>query len=275
MLSPKHVAVILFLTSSPVWFSTAWCSSQSASRGQLTAGLELFHWQEFDTNSPLRLLSEQGARMTLQTGWNDVFHDTRFRGININAHLYSGAINYDGQTQSTIDPTKNGIFVASTSRYKGLGLELEKLSPLKNNDHAAMMLALGGDIWRRSIEQSTDAQGNPVSGASEDYRVVHSRLGLQWMTRGAFGDARLRLGIRYPLWIDEHTADITLRPEPAVSLFASYRLSLADKYNTIIDIYYDSLRLKPSPVVIDQYGDPWLQPESKQDNVGLMIGFPF
>ena len=274
MLSFKHVAAILFLTCSPVWFSTAW-SSPPANRGQLIAGVELFHWQEFDPYSPLRLLSEQGARMILKAGWDDIFHNTRFRGININAQLYSGAINYDGQTQSTIDPTKNGIFVASTSRYNGLGLELEKLWPLKNHDNAAMMLALGGDIWRRSIQQSTDAQGNPISGASEDYRVVHSRLGLQWMTRGDFGDARLRLGIRYPLWIDERTADITLHPEPAISAFASYRLTLADKYNTIIDIYYDSLYLKPSPVVIDQYGDPWLQPESKQDSVGVLIGIPF
>jgi len=274
MLSLKHVTVILFLTISPVWFSAAWCS-QSANQGQLTAGLELYHWQEFDPYSPLRLLSEQGARMTVQAGWDDVLRRTRFRGINVITRLYSGAINYDGQTQSTIDPTKDGIFVASTSRYNGLGIEVEKLSPLRDHERAAILFSLGGDAWRRSIEQSIDAQGNPVSGASEDYRLVHSRLGMQWMTRGAFGNTRLRLGIRYPLWLDEHTADITLHPKPAVSLFASYRLTLADQYNTIIDIYYDSLYLRPSPVVIDQYGDPWLQPESRQDSVGLMIGFPF
>ena len=78
MLSPKSFAVIVLLTISPVWLSTAWCS-QSAHQGQLTAGVELYHWQEFDPYSPLRLLSEQGARVMLQAGWDDVLHRFEFQ----------------------------------------------------------------------------------------------------------------------------------------------------------------------------------------------------
>ena len=274
MLLNRIAPLTLALSISLLWQTTA-LGTQPETQRQLTAGVELFHWQEFDPGSPLRLLSEQGMRLALQANWNNVAPANRIGTINVKTRVYSGALNYDGQTQSLLDPTKNGIFVASTSRYNGLDAELESLSPLHGHKDAALLLSLGIDIWRRNIQQSIDAQGNSIEVAVEDYRVLYSRLGLQWQKHGIFGTSQTRIGVKYPLRIDERAIDVTLHPGRSLSLFAAYRLNLADNQNTIVEIYYDSLRLAQSPVVYDQYGNPWLQPESRQDSVGIMVGIPF
>jgi len=266
--------IILSCSLSMCWQTVSWCS-QSENHRHLTAGVELFDWQEFDPNTSKRLLSEHGARLTLQAGWDNLRPVERFGPINFKTRIYSGAIDYDGQTQSLIDPSKTGIFVATTSRYIGLGAELEKLYPLKEQRNTNLLLALGVDFWRRNIQKNIDAQGNPVAGASEDYLGLYSRLGLQWQNQNTFGESQARFGIKYPLRIDERTIDIILHPQPSLSLFAAYRLDLADTNHTIIELYYDSLRLDTSPVVYDKYGSPWLQPKSQQNSVGIMIGIPF
>jgi hypothetical protein len=272
----KILATPVFITLVLVGLFFQPTSSYAASetKRHLAAGMDLFRWQEYDSNQS-RLLSEQGLRLSLQAGWDDILASHHSGKINLLARLYSGDINYDGQTQSSIDPTKNGIFVSSTSRYDGLGVEIEGLHPLKGSYDNALLLGLGIDIWRRDIQESIDAQGDLIGGTTEDYRVLYSRLGLLWQNHGPYGHSQIRAGIKYPLRIDEQVIGITLHPGRNISLFTSYRLSLNDHRNTTITIYYDSLRLNSSPVVTDQNGDPWLQPQSQQDSIGIMIGIPF
>lgn len=267
------IATILFFSIGLLWQANAW-GKQTEIKHYLTAGIDLFRWQEFDANQT-RLLSEQGPRLSLQAGWDDVLSADRFGQINLRARLYSGDINYDGQTQSLLDPTKDGIFISSTSRYDGFGAELENLHPLNNHHNVALFLGLGVDLWRRDIQDSIDAQGNPAGGFKEDYQVLYSRLGLQRQDHGIYGSSQIRFGIKYPLRIDEQVIGITLHPGQDWSLFASYRLNLANHSSTIVEIYYDSLRLATSPIITDQYGASWLQPQSHQDSIGIMIGRPF
>ena len=153
--------------------------------------------------------------------------------------------------------------------------KLEGLHPLSNSRNTALLLALGIDLLRRDIQDSIDAQSNLVGGFTEDYQVIYSRLGLQRQDQGTYGTSQTRFGIKYPLRIDEQVIGITLNPERNWSLFASYRLDLADRRHTIIEVYYDSLRLNPSAAVTDQYGDAWLQPQSQQDSIGIMLGIPY
>jgi len=265
---------LLIIAVSLLWWPNAW-SSHTESKRQLLAGVELFRWQEFGANQE-RLLSEQGARITLQGNWDNLIPANRLGQINLMARVYSGDLNYDGQTQS-LTPALDGIFVASRSRYDGLDAELQALHPLKKLDNTALLLSIGFDLWRRDIQDTTDAQGNPVSGAIEDYQLLYTRLGLQKQHHADFGSSRTRIGIKYPLRVDEQASGIgpTLHPGSKWSVFASYRLNLANRRHTIIDIYFDSLRFAPSPTVTDQYGDPWLQPQSQQDTLGIMLGVPF
>lgn len=233
------------------------------------AGIEASRWQEFsDTDN--RLLSENGPRLTLGANWESIPDSRRLR-FNASSRIYFAALSYDGQTQSPIAANSN-IYISSTSRYSGFSAELETRFNL-GSPSLAGLLNIGVDLWRRDIDNARDAKGNSVSGFTEDYQVLYSKLGVQKATQDIYGRSLLSLGIKYPLKIDEHASGIsqTLHPDRAVSLFVAYRVDLTDHRQTSINIYYEGLRLSASPTV----AGGWYQPRSHQDTVGVTIGTPF
>jgi len=239
----------------------------------LFAGVEASRWQEF-SDGDKRLLSENGPRLALGARWESI-PDNRNVRFNANSRIYFGLLSYDGQTQS-IDPNANGVYISSTSRYSGFSTELEMLFDTGSPSLAGLM-DIGIDLWRRDINNSSDAKGNDVSGFIEDYQVFYTKLGAQKEIRDTYGRSLLSIGIKYPLKINEHASGIspTLHPGSAISLFAAYRIDLVDHSRTSINIYYEGLRLSASPSVQDQFGYFWMQPRSHQDTVGVTIGIPF
>lgn len=264
----KQLLIIVLTTA--IWPATAWSTEHIR---YLSGGLELSRWQEFDSSN-IRLLSEHGGRMAIKVEWDNLA--PRFGPINFIGRFYNGNLSYDGQTQSINNPSQNGVFIASTSQYTGISTELEATHPVNNRGLNAFVAA-GLDLWRRDIQSSMDARGNGVFGFSEDYQVYFSRLGLEQNSTGTFGHSRARIGLTLPLLINEQAAGIDpeLHPGRNISLMLSYRLELNNRRHTRIEFYYDSLRLSASPVVIDQLGNPWLQPKSHMDTVGIMYGIPF
>jgi hypothetical protein len=244
------------------------------SKRLLSAGLEAARWQEYG-NSDVRLLSESGLRLTLAAAWEDLFPDNPFARINASSRIYTGGLSYDGQTQS-LDPNASGIYISSTSRYTGFNAEVETLFDLESLSTAALF-GIGVDLWRRAIDNAHDAKGNGVSGFTEDYQVLYAKLGLQKEIRSAFGRSRMRIGIKYPLRINERASGISpeLHPGRRVSLFMAYRADLATYRPSIIEIYYEGLRLSASPAVVDEFGNAWMQPPSHQDIIGITFGIPF
>jgi hypothetical protein len=262
--------IILLLVSGLLFCHSAWSATGSR---YIFAGVEATRWQEFN-DADKRLLSENGPRLTLGAAWESSPGDQHIR-FNANSHIYAAMLSYDGQTQS-IDPNATGVYISSTSRYTGFSAELATLFDL-GTPTLAGLLGIGVDLWRRDIDNASDAKGNDVSGFIEDYQLLYSKLGIQKEIRGIYGRSKLSIGIKYPLQVNEHASGISpaLHPGSAIALFAAYRIDLADHRQTSINIYYEGLRLSASPSVQDGVGNYWMQPRSHQDTVGVTIGIPF
>lgn len=268
--SAPRVSALILLSISLGYCHMAWSATIER---YISAGIEVSRWQEFSA-ADKRLLSENGPGLTLGASWENI---PAHRGLRVNARtqLYSAILSYDGQTQS-LDPNASGVYISSTSRYSGFSAELEMLFSLASPSLAGIV-DIGADLWRRHIDDSSDAKGNSVSGFIENYQLLYSRFGLQKEVRDIYGRALFSIGISYPLKVNENASGIspTLHPGRAVSLFVACRLDLADRRRTSINIYYQGLRLTASPTVVDQYGNYWMQPRSRRDTVGVSIGIPF
>jgi len=264
--------IILLIATSLCLCKPAW-ARDDISR-YISFSIEAARWQEF-SQSDNRLLSESGPRLSFTAGWQNLFPDNRFARFNATGRIYAGDLGYDGQTQS-INTSSNGIYVSSTSHYSGFNADMEALFGLGTQSTTAL-LGIGTDLWRRDIDDATDAKGNNTSGFIEDYQVLYTKLGLQKEINDIYGQSRARFGIKYPLRINEQASGISpeLHPGRRASLFASYRLILATQRQTIFEVYYEGLRFSRSPAVTDQYGYSWRQPRSHQDTIGITFGIPY
>ncbi len=246
--------------------------ANAATRTSLYAGSEYYSWREYD-DSGARLLEESGPRYFI--GVNGVRNVSPRWELGLDLRLYTGTVNYDGQTNS-IPP----IPAQTKTDYYGVNGEYRAVYFVDADETATsrwgLLLVAGFDAWRRDINDSAVA-----SGYTERYLIGYGRLGLTfrqgttWQVDG---------GIKYPLSTYElaslHTVgydDVVLSPTPAASAFVSARYRVNQRWG--ITGYYDSYRFKKSPVeTLSRGGYPvgtvW-QPRIEQDRYGFSVSYQF
>lgn len=229
---------------------------------EVAGGVEYFQWQEFRDSGSL-LLEETGPRYFIEVaGTNDL--DAAWQ-VDFGGRLYSGRVEYDGQTMS-------GIPVTTDTDYNGARAEL---GFVRNIDAGAvdalwqLRFALGLEQWRRNLRDTTLPDATPVSGYVERYYTSFARLGVSYHQRGAWS---LGAGVKAPFntreEVDVGTATVTLKPEGQLSLFAGAEVAIAPAMSVRVD--YDSYRFARSDPQAGYY-----QPESRQDTLGIALLYRF
>ena len=244
------------------------------------AGWESFRWKEVDENGD-RLLEETGPRYTINAFLGNTMRPKSGFIYNVDARLYFGIVDYDGQTQ-------DGVPAQSDTYYSGFTLEGTsgiRLGPAGGNFNWDVIGKLGYDTWVRDIDDTVDAIGRRVSGAQESYFVLNLRLGTgpKWQVSRWIG--RFIAGLKYPVWTSEYLdkedsgldENVTLRPKGRLSAFVDFsnRIRLSRKVHLQVDAYYDSYRFDRSDRESTTMGGvPVLvwQPESSQDVIGVQVG---
>lgn len=246
---------------------------------RLSVGSEYFRWREFDA-SGTRLLSEEGVRLSLH-------HLTRRQlkrfVFSTEVTLYSGSIDYDGQTQP---PASQEVF--SNTNYLGGNLRLSLSHALAGWSQAALptswqaprvQLSVGSDLWQRFIYDTYLADGiTPITGATERYRVIYVDAGLSATRKTAYGAVTLELGIRRPLAVAERNVELQLdlNSDGQWSMLGSMLVSYRALPGWFARLYYHSYRLARSNIATSPVdGLPYLQPESHADTLGIGIGRHF
>jgi hypothetical protein len=254
--------------SSPAAAAQGW-----ATRYALTGGAEYFSWREYDGGGS-RLLEETGPRYfvgleaetRMSNGWT-----YGFRG-----RVYSGEVDYDGQTTGTPPVVK----VKSDTDYTGLAVALDFTHPLPApaGPEVALRFGIGVDHWRRHI---LDSGG--ISGVEERYTipsvtvglVLHPEVVTGWYAQG---------GVKIPFATREEVSnfgsfdDFTLNPEPDFSLYADLGYRFNERWDAAL--YYDGYRFKKSDAErltvggADSGYEAW-QPESRQDAWGVRVRYWF
>lgn len=229
------------------------------------AGIEYFRWEEFD-DTGRKLLEEAGPRYFF--GLSGSSHlDNDWLG-DISGRFYSGMVDYDGETIS-------GIPITTTTDYIGAKFELgfTREGMKTGGDAWRFRFALGHDLWRRSLQNTSLADGTPVYGYTEHYYSTYAKLG------AAFNrDKTLSVGggVKLPVYVQEEIdlgyGTLILHPEGKLSLFADIVTLINAKWSVVLG--YDSFRFaKSEPVDVG----PLLfwQPESTQDTLSLAASYRF
>ncbi len=233
----------------------------------LSAGLEAFRWAEFST-SGRQLLEESGRRYFVEMTGSEYLD--RQQPIDFRARLYSGTVEYDGETMT-------GIPFQTNTDYNGyqaeLGLSLVMAEAAERfNARWLLRLALGVDSWRRAIQDGMLADGvTPVSGYVERYTCQYLTLGASYEAEGGWG---IGAGIRAPLQTTERIElwgrEYVLHPEGQLSLYAGVDVAITRRWS--VAVAYDSYRFAKSDP--DSTGS-YYQPKSEQDTLAAMLQFHF
>lgn len=259
-----------------VWslFFTAFLAPAAmATEIDVAGGVEYFQWEEF-SDSGRKYLDETGPRYFVE-----VVGTNRLEGnwlVDFGGRFYSGTVDYDGETQPPDSQP-----VPSETDYNGLRTELgfthQGVDGASKDDWMWLIrLALGIDIWRRSLQDAVLDNGITVSGYVERYTSYYAKVGVSYVREGAwlFG-----IGAKVPLWTDEEISDFpgiagsfTLNPEGRLSLYANVDKAINASWS--VSLAYDSYRFaKSDPVVVGPY--IFSQPESTQDTLSLALRYRF
>lgn len=241
---------------------------------RISAGTESFNWKEYDS-SGIRLLKEDGLRHFVAFDANntiDSYWDSDFSG-----RLYSGTVDYDGQTQS-------GIKVATDTDYDGFQLEAGfRYYPVSQNrvslnqGRGGIRMAVGVDVWRRKLNDARLSDGSVILGYTEEYTTTYGRLAAYY---GGGGWYTLSAGVKYPFVTTEHVSlkdiglpsDVTLRPQGRFSPYANIELQLSRHWG--VQLYYDSYNFAESDSeMVGIYSVT--QPKIKQQVIGGKVSFLF
>ncbi|NIR60645.1 MAG: hypothetical protein GWO02_14615 [Gammaproteobacteria bacterium] len=177
-------------------------------------------------------------------------------------------MDYDGQTQA-------GTPARTETEYAGVLIEgtLGRRFRADDSRYALDLFgALGLDVWTRDIRDT------PVAfGLREEYRVLYGKAGAAVVGRAGPGWwARLALGVRQPLDVDEDVDEIdasNLTPGGEPSLFLS--VGLRPRTGRLgLSLYYEAYRFERSGAVPSTLG-PVVQPESQADALGLRAHYFF
>lgn len=227
-----------------------------ATQVELGGGTEWYQWEEFADNGD-KLLSETGPRYFIEVkGTNRVEHRW---WQDFSCRLYSGTVNYDGQTLGgtplTSDTDYNGIradvgfnYLTESSRNRpGVGDWLVRFG-------------VGVESWRRGIRGDT-------GGYSERYVVSYATVAGQYLGSGW----RAGLGVMAPYYVDEEVSTIsgsTLHPLGQLSPFANVEFFVESHWSVILG--YDTYRFAKSDVV-----DGYFQPKSSRDIYSASVRYHF
>ena len=238
----------------------------------LLLGAENFRWQEMDGNGN-RLLTEQGPRYLAGAAVGNVV--SRATGVLYEARIqgFTGDVDYDGQDS-------NGIFTSSDTNYRGWQAEIMggyRISSPRSALSMDLHAVAGVEDWRRDIDGSINARGNPVGGFVEEYTAYYGRVGagLLWPHRVA--TSYLQVGGRRPFRVEEDVDafNITLAPKEQWSAYAAYELRFpAGRGTALMRLRYDSYRFNRSNSKNIGGSTVW-QPESDMDIWGLSLGYVF
>jgi len=235
-------------------------------------GVEYFRWQEFDSRGR-RLLTEQGPRYVMEAFVGNGFRRGWLPLYGIKLRGYVGDVDYDGQDS-------NRIFTSSDTTYRGWNVETQTgvRVPIAGTFSLDMLLAAGIDDWRRDIDNSINANGDPVGGFAENYTVKYGRIGLGALWRAGRVHHYLQVGAKRPWSIDEDPGalNISLSPGKKWSAYLSYEMRFRRLWvgRPFIRLYYDSFRFSKSPSEQPQGTTLFVhQPESDLDMLGVSFGY--
>lgn len=276
----KHIKYIGIMTISYCCSLNTAAAAQenlSLSDTEINAGVELFRWQEFDTDG-YRLLTESGPRLFISGVLSN--KDRAESGFIYGAGIkgYSGQVDYDGQDS-------NGVFTNSETIYSGFALDIEGGYRAVNRMDMDILAGIGMNAWEREIKDNINAEGSTVSGITEVYSIQYSMLALGVPHRFANANGYLKLGFKRPFATNEDVDDfnVTLSPGKKFSGFVSYKMTFDsdEKGRGLISsimFYYDSFRFSKSSdevALINNVPLQVRQPESNLEVVGIAIGHSF
>jgi len=246
--------LILMLVFSPTALAT---------QVELGGGIESYRWEEFADDGS-KLLSETGQRFFIELkGTNHV--EQRW-WQDFSCRLYSGTVDYDGQTMSAIPITTNVDYNGVRAEIGFNYLTERSKSRLTDGDWL-LRFGVGVDSWRRGLQDTTISGGIPVSGYSERYLVSYATVAGQYLGSGW----RAGLGVMAPYYISEEVSIIsgtTLHPVGQLSPFANVELFVKSRWSVILK--YDSYRFAKSDVSGGYY-----QPKSSSDILSASVRYHF
>ena len=248
----------------------------------VNAGVESFRWEEFSGGQ--RLLSETGPRLTVGFMLDRLLQDDQINPYAVEARLYLGVVDYDGQTQS-------GVSAQTDVDYFGFNAEvLGGLRPkTKNGWQMDLLGGLGVDTWTRELQNGVTANGSVALGYREDYFIIYGKLGPGFLMNSGAGRGYFQFGIKYPLFTYErvylssigYDNDVELAPGKRLSGFAKWQMNwgrAADKPRFGVSVYYDSFRFSASASkTVTAAGAAFSvrQPESRMDVLGARLEYYF
>lgn len=233
-----------------------------ATQMELGGGVEFFQWEEFADNGG-KILSETGPRYFIELkGTNRV---EKHWWQDFSCRLYSGTVNYDGETMT-------GIPITTNTDYNGIRAEAgfnylteRRKSELTDGDWL-IRFAVGVDSWRRGL-QDTMAGSTPVSGYSERYIVSYATVAGQYLGSGW----RAGLGVMAPYYVTEDVSIISganLNPSGQLSPFANVEFFIESRWSIMLE--YETYRFAKSDVV-----NGYFQPKSSRDSYSAFVRYHF
>ncbi len=246
--------------------------------------IQYFHWQE--ESGGRKLLTESGPLYGIGTavGLNLLQTDTSGSlFMKAKGELFGGVVDYDGQTQKSIDPSQSELPVNTDVTYVGGKGELNLGWSFPAGRFAIQPFSgIGYRIWLRDLHDSstTDRNGQAlqVQGYTEVWESAYAKLGLN-LSHTLDNNWRLFLegGVSYPFY-NTNSVDIvgngtvTVRPEGHWSEFGEMGIRTG-KVRTAI--FYQGYRTNQSPAVRISQSTSILQPRSAEDIVGVSVGYCF
>lgn len=277
-----RVAKFFVAAAAAFWTLTSGGIAQGAQEFDVFGTAQSFTWREFD-DSGSQLLRESG----LLVGAGVIFtlrEEGSRRRATLKGDVFGGQVDYVGQVNITHVP------VTSDSVYFGFQGQGDMGWGIRTGERTELIPFGGAGVrwWVRSIDDSTDALGNPVSGTEEFWSSYYLRLGLrgevrlpkkkeakQDATKAAKDKTTLfaEVAARLPVYNENNVpdADVILNPRMAPSLCAEIGVR-GERLR--IRAYYEGLRFKKSSGENSGPFTIW-QPESEADIYGLSVGAAF
>ncbi len=235
-------------------------------------------WKETGTSGE-RLVKESGPLYGLRSGLTVVpFRKGSGHSLVLSGKLdlFGGVVRYDGHQNLTNLPVSTDV------DYFGARLVFDAAWALQVRRSAVgPFVGFAHRFWLRNLNNSSavDGRGNqvPVSGASEYWNEISSRMGVRWSGIGVAPGWTLFAegGAHYPLYttniVDTGYGSVTLEPKGFWSPFAEAGL----RYNRLrFAVTYEEQRYGQSPLLIS--GPYYVhQPASSGEYLGFSAGYCF
>ncbi len=266
----KNIAIILLFLPMLI-FNTVLTAEQALADGEFDVygTIESFTWKEFD-DSGGEFLEESGPIFGAGITAKGLIQPLTIKG---RAELFSGSVDYDGQTQA-------GMSVTSDTEYLGGKVEADLGWLIVIDETFALepFAGIGYRWWERDIKSTGTA-----IGYIENWWSSYVRLGLRSESEIStqsklFAEVGAKIAIKNENEVDLTEIGlplITVEPANATAFFAEIGLR-GEPF--VISLFYEGLRFKKSDMVIVSAGPAILgftQPESEADIFGLNAGFAF